>query len=74
MYLAFIQAPAQEGLALGRIIGDLPHDGAAIFIYVLTAVSVWLIWQGSRTRDTAADHSRGESAEAPTPVRIVQDE
>ena len=60
MYLTLVEVTAREGLTLSRIIADMPHDGAAFFIYALTAVSLWLIWQGSRTRDRREDAHRGE--------------
>lgn len=57
MHLALMQAPVQDGLTLGRIVADIPHNGSAIFIYLLTALSLWLIWQGSRTRATDDERS-----------------
>ncbi|MBI4539611.1 MAG: hypothetical protein HY704_08925 [Gemmatimonadetes bacterium] len=32
------------------ILARIPHDAAAIFVYVLAAVSIYLIWRGSRTQ------------------------
>lgn len=31
-------------------IAGIPHDAAAIFIYIFLAVSLYLVWRGSRTR------------------------
>jgi hypothetical protein len=39
-----------SGLTLGRILRDIPHDGAAILAYVLVATFVYLIWKGSRPK------------------------
>ncbi len=41
---------SQEGPGYGRSLAGIPHDPAAIFIYVFLAVSIYLIWRGSRTR------------------------
>ena len=41
---------SQEGSGYGRSLAAIPHDPAAIFIYVFLAVSIYLIWRGSRTR------------------------
>ncbi len=41
---------SQEGSGNGRSLAAIPHDPAAIFIYVFLAVSIYLIWRGSRTR------------------------
>ena len=50
--LAFIlQAQAEEGLTIGKILSDIPHDAAAIFVYVLIAVFAALIWLGNRSKD-----------------------
>lgn len=40
----------ESGSGLGRVVSDIPHDAAAIFIYIFLAVSLYLIWRGSRTR------------------------
>jgi hypothetical protein len=40
----------QQGLTLRRVITDIPHDGPAYFIYGLLAVSLYVIWRGSRVR------------------------
>lgn len=43
---AFIQ---DEGLTFGEVISNIPHDAAAIVIYVLIAVFIGFIWRGSRS-------------------------
>ena len=44
-----IQAAGEEGLTLGKILADIPHDAAAIVVYVLVGFSVGLvIWSGRR--------------------------
>lgn len=43
--LALVQ---QNGVS--KIIAGIPHDPAAIFIYIFLAVSVYLIWRGSRSK------------------------
>ena len=37
-------------LTLSEILADIPHDGAAFFVYALLLASGWLIWKGSRSR------------------------
>lgn len=37
-----------DGLTVGEVIKDIPHDGPAFVIYVLLAVSGAVIWRGSR--------------------------
>ncbi|MBI4544248.1 MAG: hypothetical protein HY703_03535 [Gemmatimonadetes bacterium] len=34
------------------IIAQIPHDPAAFFVYALLAVSLYLLWRGSRHRKT----------------------
>ncbi len=41
---------SQEGSGFGRLVAGIPHDAPAIFIYIFLAVSIFLIWRGSRTR------------------------
>lgn len=33
-----------------RLLEAIPHDAPAIFVYVLAAGSIYLIWRGSRQR------------------------
>jgi hypothetical protein len=40
----------QGGTGFGRIIAGIPHDAPAIFIYIFLAVSIYLVYRGSRTR------------------------
>ncbi|HET9982201.1 MAG TPA: hypothetical protein VFQ38_01375 [Longimicrobiales bacterium] len=37
-----------SGVTLSRIVADIPHDASAIFIYIFTAVSLWLVVWASR--------------------------
>ncbi|HUF13364.1 MAG TPA: hypothetical protein VMN78_09710 [Longimicrobiales bacterium] len=37
-----------DGLTLGEIIADIPHDAPAIFVYVLLAAGIAAIVAGSR--------------------------
>jgi hypothetical protein len=39
-----------QELTLGRVLADIPHDGPAVLVYVLLAVSGYLIWRGSRRK------------------------
>jgi hypothetical protein len=48
--MAVLALLSQEGSGFGRIIAGIPHDAPAIFIYIFLAISVYLVWRGSRTR------------------------
>jgi hypothetical protein len=39
---------AGEGLTLSEVLTDLPHDPAALVIYVIVALFVFFTWYGSR--------------------------
>lgn len=38
------------GLTLEEILQGIPTDPLSIFVYLLLAVSAWLVWLGSRPR------------------------
>ncbi len=48
----FVLAAVLQATSSGfdRFIGGIPHDAASIFIYIFLAVSLYLVWRGSRTR------------------------
>lgn len=39
-----------DGLTIGDIVHDIPHDPAAFFVYALVALFIGLIWLGSRQK------------------------
>lgn len=43
-----MQAAGEDGLTIGEVISDIPHDAAAFLVYALTAASLYLIWRGNR--------------------------
>lgn len=45
---AITAAVRQDGLTLRDVVQNIPHDGPAIFVYVLIALFVGFIWHGSR--------------------------
>lgn len=55
MHTMLIQAAAEAGanhMTVGRVFADIPHDAAAIVVYVLSAVSVgWVVIAGRRKHD-----------------------
>lgn len=61
---ALVQAAESEGLTIGRILADIPHDAPAILLYVLTAASIGLIWWANRkkTGDDSAVRSEAPGA------------
>ncbi len=63
--LLTIASAASDGLSLGGVAADIPRDGPALFIYAITAVSMWLIWQGSRTGDRRPSAARVEAGATP---------
>lgn len=65
MYMLTIAA--QEGLTIQRILADIPHDAAAIFVYILISGSLWLIWWADR-------NSGKNSPAAPDIAEMVGDE
>jgi hypothetical protein len=58
MYATLMQVVDQtsDGLTLGEIVAGIPHDPAALFIYVLTALAVgWVVWANvKRPKDPGA--------------------
>jgi hypothetical protein len=56
MYAFLLQAAPSEGLTWGEILSGIPHDGPAVFIYLLTAGAVgWVVWANrKRPRDPGA--------------------
>ena len=44
------QDAAEEGLTFGELLSNIPHDAAAIVVYVLVGFSVGLVvWSGRRS-------------------------
>jgi hypothetical protein len=37
-----------DGLTLGDVLANVPHDGPAVVIYLMGAVFLGLVWAGSR--------------------------
>lgn len=46
------QAAADDGLTIGKLLGDIPHDAPAIVVYVMVLLFAGLIWAGSRKKST----------------------
>jgi hypothetical protein len=62
--MLFMTAISQDdGLTFGEVLANLPHDAAAIVIYVLVALFIGFIWHGSRNRSepTAQAGSRPDA-------------
>jgi hypothetical protein len=57
-YAALLQ---EDGLTLREILTNIPHNAAAIVVYVLLAVLVGFIWYGSR--NSSAPPSSGGSTD-----------
>ena len=44
-----IQATVDEGLTFTEVLADIPHDAAAIVVYILVGFSIGLVvWSGRR--------------------------
>jgi hypothetical protein len=39
-----------DGLTLGEVLRDIPHDPSAFVVYTLIILFLGLIWKGSRGR------------------------
>lgn len=42
--------PGMDDLTYSEVFQSIPHDAGAVLVFVLVAVSVYLIWRGSRGR------------------------
>lgn len=51
--LSYVQS-AGGGLTLSEVLSDIPHDPAAIVVYLMLAGSVLLIWRSGRTKKPGA--------------------
>jgi hypothetical protein len=58
-----LQAAESDGLTIGEILADIPHDGPAIVLYLLTAASAALIWWGHRRSSANDPASTGQSGQ-----------
>lgn len=47
-----------DGLTIREVLSDIPHDAAAIFVYLLLAIFVFFIWKGSRSRPLRSNDER----------------
>jgi hypothetical protein len=58
MYALLMQVTdrTNDGLTFGEVLSGIPHDGAAVFMYVLTALAIgWVIWANrKRPKDPGA--------------------
>jgi hypothetical protein len=43
-----IAAVLQDGLTFREVVRNLPHDGPALFVYLLIILFVGFVWHGSR--------------------------
>ncbi|HSJ09323.1 MAG TPA: hypothetical protein VK928_05395 [Longimicrobiales bacterium] len=42
----------EDGLSVGDVIRNLPHDAGALVVYVLVLAFVGFIWHGSRSKQS----------------------
>ena len=59
-----LQLQEDDGLTLREIIQNIPHDGAAVVVYVLLAIFIGFIWMGSRNSGKSDTTSTGQDARA----------
>jgi hypothetical protein len=52
MYL-IQNASGDHGLTFREILADIPHDAAAIFVYLLVALSIVVVWRANRPKSGA---------------------
>jgi hypothetical protein len=51
MILGLLAQMQDDGvLTLREIVAEIPHDPAAFLVYALMAVSLYLVWRGSRRK------------------------
>lgn len=50
--LSIVQS--EGGLTLGRVLADIPHDPAAVAVYIMLAGSIFLIWRSGRAKRPGA--------------------
>lgn len=48
------EAAADNGLTLGEMLSDIPHDGAAIFVYILITMALVFVIRAGRKK--SPDH------------------
>ncbi|MGH7573636.1 MAG: hypothetical protein ACREM1_00665 [Longimicrobiales bacterium] len=53
--LALVALIQDDGLTVREVLSNIPHDAAAIFVYLLLALFIGFIWWGSRSRPTQND-------------------
>ncbi|MEX2608805.1 MAG: hypothetical protein WEA24_02580 [Gemmatimonadota bacterium] len=53
MFTGMLGVVALQGLTVGYMLRNIPHDPAAFVVYALLAVFVGFIWHGSRNKPTA---------------------
>jgi hypothetical protein len=53
-----VLAQESDGLTFTDVVGNLPSDPAAIFVYILLIGSGVLIWLGSRNKNDAQRGSK----------------
>lgn len=51
-----IAAPQDDGLTFSRLLGNIPTEPAALFVYLLLFVSLVVIYRGSRPKKAARGH------------------
>lgn len=49
----FMALQESDGLTVGDVIRDIPHDGAAIVVYLFIGAFVYAIWRANRRRPQA---------------------
>lgn len=53
--LALVAPIQDDGLTFLEALSNIPHDAAAVFVYLLLALFIGFIWWGSRSRPTQND-------------------
>lgn len=71
IYSTRIAARSPDGLTWTEVLAQVPHDGRAIFAYLLLAGFAYVVWRGSRgdsgsrTVDAGSAHGAGTGDDDP---------
>lgn len=54
-----MQAAVDEGLTFAEVLADIPHDAAAVVVYILVGFSIGLVvWSGRRGAPRDPQHGQ----------------
>ena len=69
----FILQQEDDGLTLGEVLQNIPHDGPAVVVYVMLAIFVGFIWMGSRNSGKPDTTDAGHDPRTETSTKSESD-